>query len=203
MVESIMAKQLRAGIVMLIALTAITGIIYPLLVTLVGQVTFPSQANGSLITVDEQVVGSSLIGQNNHDERYFWSRPSAVNYMEADAPGTLLSSGASNLSVTSNALAEQVTERDAAFREANSVPAEIAVPSDMLFASGSGLDPHISPQAARLQVDRIATIRGLDREQIAALVEQLIEAPELAILGEPRVNVLLLNIALDEMENNS
>jgi len=198
-----MAKQLRAGIVMLIALTVITGVIYPLFVTLAAQVVFPAQANGSLITIDDQVVGSALIGQNNHDERYFWSRPSAVNYMEADAPDTLMSSGASNLSVTSNALAEQVEQREAEFREANNIPPEIAVPGDMLFASGSGLDPHISPQAARLQVERIANTRGLDPAQVMALVEQYVEAPQLAILGEPRVNVLLLNIALDGMESNS
>jgi K+-transporting ATPase ATPase C chain len=185
---------------MLLVLTILTGVVYPVAITLVAQVVFPAQANGSLETVDDTVVGSSLIGQQTSDERYFWSRPSAVNTMlgsTIDSPG---SSGATNAGMTSAALAEQVAEREAAFRAANNNPADMAVPADMLFTSGSGLDPHISPEAARLQIDRVADARGLDRETVAALVEQYVEPPQLGLFGQPRVNVLLLNLALDQLQ---
>lgn len=195
-----MKQSFRPALVLLVGLTLITGVLYPLFVTLVAQVAFPSQANGSLVTVNNQVVGSSLIGQATDDPRYFWSRPSAVGYMEGSSQDALGSSGASNLSSTSATLDEAVANREEAFRSANNVPTEIAVPTEMLFASASGLDPHISPEAARLQVGRVAEARGLDNTVVANLVEQYVEAPQLAILGQPRVNVLLLNLALDALE---
>jgi K+-transporting ATPase ATPase C chain len=120
--------------------------------------------------------------------------------MLGSSPDALGSSGATNQGGTNQTLAENVSAREAAFREANNLPNDVTVPVEMLFASGSGLDPHISPEAARLQVDRVAAVRGLDRETVASLVEQYIEMPQLGFLGQPRVNVLLLNLALDELE---
>lgn len=179
---------------MLIVLTILTGVIYPLVVTLAAQVVFPAQANGSLQTRDGMAVGSSLIGQDwNNDPDYFWSRPSAIGY------NPLPSSG-SNLGPTSATLAQTVEERTAAFREAHNLPDDAAVPTDMLFASGSGLDPHISPEAARIQVERVAAARGLSVEQVNSLVDDAIEAPQFGFLGQPRVNVLLLNLALDGLQ---
>lgn len=188
-----MFKQFKTAILMLLVLTVITGILYPLAVTLAAQAVFPSQANGSLVTVDGTTVGSSLIGQNNTDPRYFWSRPSAISY------NPLPSSG-SNLGPTSQTLADTVAQRAADFRAGNNLADTVVIPSDMLFASGSGLDPHISPTAALLQVERVAGVRGLEVAKVAALVEQAVEAPQLGILGEPRVNVLLLNLALDKLQ---
>jgi K+-transporting ATPase ATPase C chain len=195
-----MLKQIFPAARMLLILTILTGVLYPLATTLLAQVLFPAQANGSLITVDNQVVGSSLIGQSTTDPRYFWSRPSAVNYMLGSAPDSPGLSGASNYGGTSASLAAAVTERETAFRAAHNLPADVIVPAEMVFASGSGLDPHISPEAARLQVERVATARGLDQAVVAALVEQAVEAPQLGFLGQPRVNVLLLNLALDALE---
>lgn len=187
-------KTIRTALRMLFVLSILTGILYPLVVTLAAQAIFPTQANGSLETRNDMVVGSSLVGQDmNSDMRYFWARPSAISY------NPLPSSG-SNMGPTSSTLQAQVAERAAAFREANGLPEDAIVPSEMLFASGSGLDPHISPEAARLQVKRVAAARGLTVEQITALVEVAIEAPQLGFLGQPRVNVLLLNMALDRLQ---
>lgn len=193
-------KELRPALMMFISLTFITGVVYPLLVTLIAQMVFPVQANGSLITIDTQIVGSTLIGQTTDDPRYFWSRPSAVNYMEGASLEALVSSGATNYGSTNEVLAENVVFREQAFRAAYNVPDDVAVPFEMLFASGSGLDPHISPEAARLQIDRVAEARGLEREIVANLVEQYVEVPQLGFLGQPRVNVLLLNLALDGLQ---
>ncbi len=195
-----MLRFIRPAALMLIILSLITGVIYPLFTTLIAQVAFPAAANGSLITVDDAVVGSALIGQAANDPAYFWSRPSAVNYMQGSSPEALGSSGATNAGSTSAALAEAVEARAAAFREAHNLPADALVPADMLFASGSGLDPHISPEAARLQIERVAEARGLQRDVVANLVEQHVELPQLGFLGQPRVNVLLLNVALDELQ---
>jgi len=186
-------KTLLPAARMLLVLTILTGVIYPLAITLAAQAIFPARANGSLVTQNGVVVGSALIGQDNHDSRYFWGRPSAVN----DNP---LPSGGSNLGPTSDTLAAQVQQREADFRAANHVPDDVAVPADMLFASASGLDPHISPEAAQLQIGRVAAARGLSAEQVAALVTQYTEAPQLGFLGQPRVNVLLLNLALDDVQ---
>lgn len=183
----------------LVVLTLLTGVIYPLVVTAAAQIIFPNQANGSLIEIDGQIVGSELIGQQTEDMRYFQWRPSAVDYMLGADANRPTSSGATNYGATSSTLADLIAQRRDAFADANGVNA-VAVPDDMLTASGSGLDPHISPAAARLQIDRVANARGLDRGQVAQLVEQYTEAPQLGILGEPRVNVLLLNIALEALD---
>ncbi len=188
-----MIKHLRTASLMLILLILLTGVIYPMVITLAAQIIFPRQANGSLEKQGETVIGSALIGQQNNDRRYFWGRPSAIEYNP-------LPSGGSNLSLTNETLQAAVTEREATFRTANHVPDTVPVPADMLFASGSGLDPHISPEAARLQIGRVAEARGLDREQVAALVERQVEGPQFGFLGQPRVNVLLLNRALDALE---
>jgi K+-transporting ATPase ATPase C chain len=195
-----MIKLLLSAVRLFAVLTVITGVIYPLTITLFGQVVFPTQANGSLMIENDTVRGSSLIGQGTTDPRYFWSRPSAVNYMLGSSAQALGSSGASNLSPASATLAETVAEREQAFREAHHLADDVAVPLEMLFASGSGLDPHISPEAARLQIDRVANTRGLDRQIVADLVEAHIETPQIGILGQARVNVLALNIALDTLD---
>jgi potassium-transporting ATPase KdpC subunit len=197
----LMKAVLRPAITIFVVLTLITGVLYPLAVTLAAQVIFPAQANGSLVERDGVVIGSSLIGQGTDDPRYFASRPSAVNYMLGSSPDAPGSSGASNLAYGSAALADAVAERAAAIREANNLPADAAIPPDLLFASGSGLDPHISPEAATLQVARVAGARGLDAATVQALVDNHTEYPQLSLLGEPRVNVLLLNLALDGLES--
>lgn len=188
-----MIKQLRPALLMLAILTLLTGIVYPLVVTGIAQLAFPRQANGSLVMAGESVVGSALLGQASADPAYFQPRPSATGY-------DTLPSGGSNLAPTSAELAAAVAQRAADFRAANGLSAGTAVPTEMLFASGSGLDPHISPDAARLQVERVAAARGLDEAQVAALVEEYVEGPQLGLLGRPRVNVLLLNRALDEIQ---
>lgn len=182
---------------MLLVLTVLTGIIYPLIVTGVSQVVFSHQANGSLMTsADGTVVGSELIGQVVDAPRYFSGRPSAVNAMQADTP-TLLSSGASNLSISDPRLRADYISRAEAFRAANDLPADAPVPSEMVMASGSGLDPHISPEAAHLQAPRVAESRGIPVEDVLTLIAEYTEAPQWGILGEPRLNVLMLNLALD------
>jgi K+-transporting ATPase ATPase C chain len=190
-----MLKILFPALRMLLVLTIITGVAYPLVITAAAQVLFPTQANGSLILNGETVIGSSLIGQNmNGDVRYFWSRPSAINY----AP---MPSGGSNLAPTSATLQTAVAERADVFITSNSLTtASGLVPAEMVFASGSGLDPHISPAAARLQAGRVAAARGLDAAQVLALIDGLVEAPQWGFLGQERVNVLLLNLALDGLQ---
>jgi K+-transporting ATPase ATPase C chain len=197
-----MVRQLRAALVAFVLLTVITGVLYPLLITGVGQVLFPVQANGSLVERDGSVVGSSLIGQTTDDASYFWWRPSAVNAMVGSMPDALIASGGSNAGWTNASLADSVQQRADAFRQANNLPAEADVPEDMLFASASGLDPHISPEAAALQIDRVANVRGISRELVESLVLQNTERPQFGILGQPRVNVLLLNLALDELDQS-
>lgn len=208
-----MLNQLRISILMLIILTLVSGVLYPLAVTVVAQVAFPEAANGSLVRRGGEVVGSTLIGQvtytltedgeiRNLDAivRYFWGRPSAVNDMLGSTSDALGSSGASNYARTSAALTHLVAQREAAFRTANNIPASIGVPSEMVYASGSGLDPHISPESARLQIERVAAARGLERTTVAELVGRFVETPQWGIFGQPRVNVLLLNLALDQLQ---
>lgn len=195
-----MINTILMALRMLIVLTLLTGVLYPLGVTLLAQALFPVQANGSLIVTAERIVGSELIGQANQEARYFWPRPSAVKYMDGAAPDALRSSGATNIGPTNATLVAQVQTRAAAFRTANQLDPEVVVPADMLLASGSGLDPHISPAAARLQVARVAAARGIDAGIIAALVEQHVEPPQWGVLGAPRVNVLQLNLALDRIQ---
>jgi potassium-transporting ATPase KdpC subunit len=187
-----MLSQLRPALLILVVLTLVTGVAYPLLVTGIAQAIFPSQAQGSLIIKDGKVVGSALIGQPFDAPKYFWSRPSATSPF-ADNAG---SSSGSNLSPTNPDLVKTVQGRVDALRAAD--PGNIApVPVDLVTASGSGLDPHISPSAALYQVSRVARVRKLDPEAVRQLVERHIEGRSLGFLGEPRVNVLALNLALD------
>jgi K+-transporting ATPase ATPase C chain len=188
-----MLKQLRPALMMIALLTILTGVIYPLVVTGIAQLAFPRQANGSLVMAGATVAGSVLLGQANDDPRYFWPRPSATGY------GTL-PSGGSNLAPTSADLAAAVAQRAADFRTANGMGDADSVPVEMLFTSGSGLDPHISPDAARLQAGRVAAARGLPEAQLLALVEAHVEGPQFGFLGQPRVNVVLLNVALDGLK---
>ena len=185
---------------MLLVLTVLTGLLYPGLVTLAAVPFFPRQAEGSLIDVDGVIVGSALVGQANQDPRYFWPRPSAVNYMAGSNGTQLGSSSGSNLGVTNATLIETAQSRAADFRAAHGLAADAAVPAEMIFASGSGLDPHISPAAALLQVERVATARNLPATDLTALVNSYTEGRQWGFLGETRVNVLLLNLALDRLQ---
>jgi K+-transporting ATPase ATPase C chain len=177
---------------MLVVLSVVTGLAYPALVTAVAQVVFPYQANGSLIVKDGKVVGSALIGQPFDDPKYFWGRPSATSPHGYNAGA----SSGSNLGPTNPALTKAVQERVDALRAAD--PGNTApVPVDLVTTSASGLDPHISPAAALYQVGRVANSRKLDEAAVRRLVERHIEGRQLGFLGEPRVNVLALNLALD------
>jgi K+-transporting ATPase ATPase C chain len=190
-----MFAQLRAACVIFLMLSAITGVIYPAVVTAVAQVAFPNQANGSLIEQDDKVVGSELIGQQFTEPKHFWGRPSAT----APVAYNGASSGGSNLGPTNPALAEAVSARVQALRAAdpdNKAP----VPVDLVTTSGSGLDPHISPAAAEYQLERVARARNLEPSVVRKLVAEHSEGRTLGVLGEPRVNVLKLNLALDKME---
>ena len=187
-----MLAQIRAAIVSLVVLTVVTGIIYPLIVTGIAQAVFPYQANGSLIVKDGKPVGSALIGQPFDDPKYFWSRPSATSPF----PDNAGASSGSNLSPTNPDLVKAVQGRVDALRAAD--PGNTApVPVDLVTASASGLDPHVSPAAALYQVARVARARTLDPRVVRQLVEQHTEGRFLGLLGEPRVNVLELNLALD------
>ena len=188
-----MKDQIRPALAMLLLLTVLTGLVYPLTVTWLAQVFFPDQANGSLIVREGKVMGSTLIGQHFDRPEYFWSRPSAT----APFPYNAAASGGSNLGPTNPALIEAVKARVAAVRAAdpgNHLP----IPVDLVTASGSGLDPHISPAAAQYQIKSVARARGLDEAAVRDLVVQHTQGRQLGVLGEPRVNVLLLNLALDE-----
>jgi potassium-transporting ATPase KdpC subunit len=198
-----MLKEIRPAIVILVALTLITGLAYPLAITGIAQVLFPHQAQGSLIERDGVVVGSQLIGQVFTDDKYFHGRPSATNTPDpkdptknVDAPYNAANSGGSNLGPTSKMLADRLqADVDKLKAENPSMP----VPVDLVTTSGSGLDPHISPEAARLQIQRVADARKMSIQQISAMVDQVTELPQFGFLGEPRVNVMRLNQALDEV----
>lgn len=190
-----MISILRPAAVLLGIFTLVTGIAYPLAVTGVAQVAFPEQANGSLLERGRQVVGSALIGQSFDEARYFWGRPSATS----PAPYDARASTGSNLGPSNPALIASVGDRVAALRAAHPEHAAESVPVDLVTASGSGLDPHISPAAALFQVGRVARARGLSEERVRALVEAHVEGRSLGLLGEPRVNVLRLNLVLDDL----
>jgi potassium-transporting ATPase KdpC subunit len=187
-----MTTLLRPAVSLFALLSLITGLVYPLLVTGIGKMVFPVQAAGSLIVKDGKAVGSSLIGQNFADPKYFWGRLSATS----PQPYNGTASGGSNLGPTNPALADAVKARIDALRAADSSNAA-PLPVDLVTASGSGLDPHISPAAAEYQLGRVARARGLSLDALRAIVASYTEDRQWGVFGEPRVNVVALNLALD------
>ncbi|QDT57128.1 Potassium-transporting ATPase C chain [Caulifigura coniformis] len=192
-----MFQQLRTAISMLIVMTVMTGVVYPLCVTAVAQVAFPHEANGSLIREGADLVGSELIGQNFSQPRYFWGRLSAT----APVPYNAAASGGSNLGPLNPALVDATRVRVDALNA--SEPSTRLIPVDLATASGSGLDPHISPAAAEIQVRRVAVARRMAEHDLHSLVVEFTEGRQFGLLGEPRVNVLKLNLALDRMSAGS
>lgn len=186
-----MWQQARSALIMLIVLTLLTGVAYPLAITGLAYVVFPWQAHGSLIEKDDRVLGSALIGQRFNEAKYFHGRPSAAGTDGYDAAA----SSGSNLGPTSKALLERMAKDAELLKTQNPAP----VPVDLLTASGSGLDPHITPAAALFQVPRIAKARNLPEQALRHLVENHIEQRLIGVFGEPRVNVLQLNLALDQL----
>ena len=180
--------------------TIVTGVGYPLVITAIAQLAFKDKANGSLVMRDGKIIGSALLAQQFQGTNYFWPRPSACTY--GTGPAGLVASSGSNLGPTSAPLQTNVMNNVAAFISGNNLPTNTVVPADMAFASASGLDPHISPEAARLQIARVAASRGVSEDKVKALVDQLTEPPQWGFLGQARVNVLLLNVALDEMTSS-
>jgi len=197
-----MLKEIRPALVLIIALTVITGLFYPLAMTGIAEVIFPNQAQGSLIEKDGKVVGSALIGQVFTDDKYFHGRPSATNAPDpkdstktVDAPYNATNSMGSNLGPTNKALIDRVKGDVDKLKEENP---KAAVPIDLVTTSASGLDPHISPEAALFQVPRVAKARNMPEDRVRQLVQDRVEGRTLGLLGEPRVNVLALNMALDQ-----
>jgi K+-transporting ATPase ATPase C chain len=196
-----MVSQIRPAVFMLLIFTVITGVFYPLVVTGFAQVVFTHQANGSIIVMDGKAYGSELIGQQFDDPKYFWGRPSATSTFPYNAFNArdLTGSSGSNYGPLNPALIEMVQARVDALKAAdpdNTAP----IPVDLVTASGSGLDPHIGVAAALYQVPRVAAARGLNEAEVQALVERYAESRQFGFLGEPRVNVLLLNLALDGLQ---
>ncbi|HVB18055.1 MAG TPA: K(+)-transporting ATPase subunit C [Stellaceae bacterium] len=198
-----MLSQIRPAVILLLLMTVLTGLAYPLFITGIAQVLFPHQANGSLVERGGKVVGSSLIGQNFTDPRYFHGRPSATTEPDPRDPSKSIhapyaadNSGGSNLGPTSKALIARVKTEVAALKGEGSGP----VPVDLVTTSASGLDPDITPAGAFFQVPRVASARHLPQDRVRALVQQMIEDRFLGVFGEPRVNVLKLNLALDELK---
>ena len=198
----LLASSVRAAVVVML----VGGIAYPLLTTGVAQALFPHMANGSLIERNGQTVGSSLIGQQFDGARYFHGRPSATTAPDPDKEGVSIAapyngglSGASNQGATHQSLADTVTQRVVQYRAENGMAPDATVPVDAVTASASGLDPHISVANAQLQLQRVAQVRGLNADQVQTLIDGATEPRTLGLLGEPRVNVLQLNLALDDL----
>lgn len=190
-----MKKQILITIKYFFAITILTGIIYPLLISAVAITFFPSKAGGSFVEKDGKIIGSKLIAQKFESGRYFWPRPSAIDYNP-------LPSGGSNLGPTSAALKKLYDTRKKSFIEKNAISDTSIIPNEMFFASGSGVDPHISPESARLQVERISGFRNFDeskKEKLYRLIDSLIEKPQFGFLGNSVVNILLLNLELDKI----
>jgi potassium-transporting ATPase KdpC subunit len=185
-------KELKTSVLLFLAFSLVTGLIYPLLITGIVQITMPNQAQGSLIEAGGRVIGSELIGQYFTSPQYFHGRPSAVGYATNG-------SGGSNLGPTSSRLMDVVHGRIKQLRNENNLSQNDSVPAELALASASGLDPHISKEGAMLQVPRIAKARGLPESEVKLLVYQIIEPAQFGILGQERVNVLKLNIALDDL----
>ncbi|HXX56938.1 MAG TPA: potassium-transporting ATPase subunit KdpC [Thermodesulfovibrionales bacterium] len=184
-------KEIKNGVLLFVVLSLLTGVLYPAAVTVLAQLIFPWQANGSILYgSDGRAIGSSLIGQPFSDPKYFWPRPSATT----DFPYNALASGGSNLGPTNKELISQVGERVKTFRES---AVQGPLPADLVTASGSGLDPHITPEAAMIQIPRIAKTRHLSEDVVKDLVQRHLDGRQLGLLGSPRVNVLKLNLALD------
>ena len=190
-----MRSHIRPAIVSIAIFTILTGVIYPLVVTGIAQVVFPYQANGSLIVQQGQVMGSELIGQSFDDLRYFWSRPSATSPF----PYNAAASAGSNLGPTNPSLIDGVNARIAALKASDPLN-NSSIPVDLVTSSGSGLDPNISIAAALYQAPRIAKARGISEEQVKTLIDRYTQDRQFGVLGEPRVNVLELNLALDEIK---
>jgi K+-transporting ATPase ATPase C chain len=190
-----MIKLIIQAIRQTIVWSVITGILYPLVFTVFAQLVFPKQANGSLVMRDGKVVGSEWMAQQFQGVKYFWPRPSAAGY--GTGAGGLGAGSGSNLGPTSAQLQTNVRANAKALRDAHKLPADAPVPADLVYASASGVDPHISPEAAEFQVARVAAARGMAVDRVRSLVEQHVEQPQLGFLGQARVNVLLLNLALD------
>lgn len=193
-----MKIQILIAIKIFSLLTILLGVAYPLVITGIAQLAFPEKADGSLIVQGNKVIGSEWIGQKFDSVVYFSSRPSATDYSP-------MPSGGSNLGPTSSKLRQLVAERQAQFIEFNQLRDSVDVPSEMLLSSASGLDPHISPKAALMQVERIVRARQLDetkKKQLIQVIKELSESPQFAFLGESRINVLALNLELDKFSNN-
>ncbi len=191
-------KSIIRSILQTLVWSVIAGVAYPLVITIIAQVAFKDQANGSLVYKDGKVIGSAWMAQQFTGSNYFWPRPSACSY--GTGPTGITASSGSNLGPTSGALQTNVANNISAFISGNNLPTNTVVPADMVYASASGVDPHISPEAARLQIARVAASRGMQAESVKQLVEKFVEPPQWGFLGQERVNVLLLNVALDSQK---
>ncbi|MGA3013460.1 MAG: potassium-transporting ATPase subunit KdpC [Bacteroidales bacterium] len=191
-----MKTQTIIALKFLLVMTILTGIVYPLLMTGVAQLSFPSKANGSMVTKNGKIIGSELIGQKFDSTIYFWSRPSAIGYNP-------IPSGASNYGPTSDTLKKQVAARRNFFATKNLMTDLKAIPKEMIFASGSGLDPDISPESALLQIERVAKARNFNeaqKQELRQLITDVTEGPQFFLFGEPRINVFELNLAVDNIK---